>query len=115
MRLTPYTPYVVTGDMRPHDSFRPSVAPTTISTECLHITRGVVPRIHDAVVWVTLENPLLTTYIPGDTIRFGHASVMIDAKSMPTTISEGPRVYRGLLDVMTDVLALGIHCESPEK
>jgi hypothetical protein len=39
----------------------------------------------------------------------------MDTQSMLTTISTGPRVFRGLGDVITDVLASGIHRETPEK
>jgi hypothetical protein len=42
------------------------------STECLHISRGVAPRIQDAIVWLTYENLLLTTYVHRDTSEFHH-------------------------------------------
>lgn len=85
------------------------------STECLHISRGVVPRIQDATVWLAYENLLLTTYVHGDISEFHRITVVMDAQSMLTTISTGPRVFRGLGDVITDVLVSGIHPETPEK
>jgi hypothetical protein len=85
------------------------------SLECLHISRSVAPRIQDAIVWLAYENLLLTTYVHGDTSEFYHTSAVMYAQSLLTTISTGPHVFRGLGDVITDVLASGIHREIPEK
>jgi hypothetical protein len=84
-------------------------------TEWLHISRSVAPRIQDAIVWLAYENLLLTTYVHGDTSEFHHTPVVMDAQSMLTTILTGPHVFRGLGEVITDVLVSGTHRETPEK
>jgi hypothetical protein len=84
-------------------------------TECLHISRSVAPRIQDAIVWLAYENLLLTTYVHGDTSEYYHTSAVMNAQSMLTTILTGPHVFRGLGEVMTDVLASGTHRATPEK